>query len=111
MARKRKDTFFYDMARDAVLKILVGLSKEGLTPDIGPGNFPAFQVYPSRVEGYDLSCDLAPMLAKTMQEKQEMAALIIKRLGNAWANSPFTEIAQTGPGFIHFKIPASATKR
>ena len=112
MARKRKDTFFYDMIKNAMLKIVVSMSKEGMLPSVKMGNFPEFQVYPSRdlLLG-DLSCDLACVLGGTIPNKQEMAAEIMKRLESAWAVSPFSEIQQSGPGFIHFRIPAGAVKR
>lgn len=112
MARKQKDTFFQDMAGAGLRKALISLSQAGELPQVTPDNFPQFQVYACRDESLgDLTCDLACKLGNTRQEKQEVAATLIGMLGDSWAVNPFSGICQSGPGFIHFRIPAGATKR
>lgn len=113
MPRKRKDTFFSDMARDAVNRTLVAMSKAGEV-EINFGDFPQFQVYPCKDPSLgDISCDLACVLTprQPVEVKRAMADRVIGHLKQAWANCPFSEITQSHQGVIHFRIPQQATKR
>lgn len=109
---KRKDTFWYDMARNGVLKCLVGMSQDGLTPQVKVGEFPTFHVYPSkRPDLGELACDLPCKLGQTMEEKQASAQELVNRLGKVWAVNPFAEVTPVEPGILYFKIPEAATHR
>lgn len=99
MARQKKDTFFQDLASTAFNKVLVGLSQDGKV-QVGPGNFPGFQVYEGKGDA-DLMCDLACCLTPKAPpaEKQQMAREVIARLEDGWANNPFT-LTHTANGLI-----------
>lgn len=105
--RKRKDTFFQDMARDGLLKVLRQMSQAGEVED--PQNAVLFQVYPSKdpVRG-DLCCDLPCVMGG---DRLDNAKRCCELLGEVWAINPFQHITHTPQGFLYFKIPDTATKR
>jgi len=112
MARKQKDTFFHDMATRGMTQALISMSKAGALPQVKLGSFPEFKVYACKDASLgDLTCDLACVLGNTVQEKQDLAGQLIVQLEKQWVNSPFSAFVQGGPGFIHFRIPAGASKR
>lgn len=106
MARKKKDTWFQELATQGANRALIKLSQAGKLPEVKPGNFPAFQVYACKDSSVgNLTCDVACVVGKTMAEKQTMAETIVQILNEMWANNPFKAIHTTGNGFIHFQLP------
>jgi len=103
MARKRKTSFFKDIANHALLQVLVSMSRDGLV-QLQYGEFPAFQLYPSKDASLgELQTDLPCMLGKTMAEKASMSTEVVDRLNKVWVNSPFGSIQSRG-GFVYFKL-------